>query len=60
MTRIFISHSHSDEAIAFKLVKFLLAALKIEYEEFPLLSEVIALLQRIPDKLGLKIVQFFN
>lgn len=30
MTRIFISHSHSDEAIAFKLVNFLLAALKLE------------------------------
>lgn len=33
MTRIFISHSHSDEAIAFKLVNFLLAGLKIEEEE---------------------------
>ena len=33
MTRIFISHSHSDEAIAFKLVNFLLAALRVEEEE---------------------------
>ena len=33
MTRIFISHSHSDEAIAYKLVNFLLAALRIEEEE---------------------------
>ncbi len=32
MTRIFISHSHSDEAIAYKLVNFLLAALKLEEE----------------------------
>ncbi|MEO1672474.1 MAG: toll/interleukin-1 receptor domain-containing protein [Cyanobacteria bacterium J06631_2] len=32
MTRIFISHSHSDEAIAFKLFNFLLAALRIEEE----------------------------
>ena len=30
MTRIFISHSHSDEAIAFKLVNFLLVALRLE------------------------------
>ena len=30
MTRIFISHSHSDEVIAYKLVTFLLAALKLE------------------------------
>ena len=33
MTRIFISHSHSDEAIAFKLVNFLLAALRLEEED---------------------------
>ncbi len=33
MTRIFISHSHSDEAIIHKLVNFLLAALRIEEEE---------------------------
>jgi len=33
MTRIFISHSHSDEAIAYKLVNFLLAALKLDEEE---------------------------
>ncbi len=33
MTRIFISHSHSDKAIAFKLVNFLLAALRVEEEE---------------------------
>ncbi|MDJ0903419.1 MAG: hypothetical protein QNJ55_31930 [Xenococcus sp. MO_188.B8] len=33
MTRIFISHSHSDEAIAYKLVQFLLAALRLEDEE---------------------------
>ncbi len=33
MTRIFISHSHSDKAIAYKLVKFLLAALRLDYEE---------------------------
>ncbi len=33
MTRIFISHSHSDEAISHKLVNFLLAALRIEEEE---------------------------
>jgi hypothetical protein len=32
MTRIFISHSHSDKAIAYKLVNFLLAALKLEEE----------------------------
>ncbi|MEL7075972.1 MAG: toll/interleukin-1 receptor domain-containing protein [Cyanobacteria bacterium J06582_2] len=32
MTRIFISHSHSDEAIAFRLFSFLLAALRIEEE----------------------------
>lgn len=32
MTRIFISHSHLDEAIAYKLVTFLLAALKLEEE----------------------------
>ncbi len=30
MTRIFISHSHADEAIAKKLVNYLLAALKVE------------------------------
>ncbi len=33
MTHIFISHSHSDKAIAFKLVNFLLAALRVEEEE---------------------------
>ena len=33
MTRIFISHSHSDEAIAYKLVNFLLSALKLEEED---------------------------
>ncbi len=33
MTRIFISHSHSDEAIAYKLVTFLLAALRLEEED---------------------------
>ena len=33
MTRIFISHSHSDEAIAYKLVTFLLAALRLEDED---------------------------
>ncbi|MFM7578081.1 MAG: toll/interleukin-1 receptor domain-containing protein, partial [Microcystaceae cyanobacterium] len=33
MTRIFISHSHSDEAIAYKLVNFLLAALKLDEDE---------------------------
>ena len=33
MTRIFISHSHSDEAIAFKLVNFLLAALGLKEKE---------------------------
>ena len=33
MTRIFISHSHSDEAIAYKLVNFLLAALRLEEED---------------------------
>ena len=33
MTRIFISHSHSDEAIAFKLVDFLLAALELKEKE---------------------------
>ena len=33
MTRIFISHSHSDEAIAYKLVSFLLASLKLEEDE---------------------------
>ena len=33
MTRIFISHSHSDEVIAYKLVTFLLAALSIKEEE---------------------------
>ncbi|MEO1671309.1 MAG: toll/interleukin-1 receptor domain-containing protein, partial [Cyanobacteria bacterium J06631_2] len=33
MTRIFISHSHSDKAIAFTLLSFLLAALRIEEEE---------------------------
>ncbi|MDJ0900321.1 MAG: hypothetical protein QNJ55_16070 [Xenococcus sp. MO_188.B8] len=33
MTHIFISHSHSDEAIASKLVNFLLAALSIKEEE---------------------------
>ncbi|MEM9508132.1 MAG: TIR domain-containing protein, partial [Cyanobacteria bacterium P01_E01_bin.35] len=33
MTRIFISHSHSDQAIAFRLVNFLLAALRVEEEE---------------------------
>ncbi len=30
MTRIFISHSHSDEAIAYKLFDFLMSALKLE------------------------------
>ena len=33
MTRIFISHSHSDEVIAFKLVDFLLAALELKEKE---------------------------
>ncbi len=33
MTRIFISHSHSDEAIAYKLVNFLLAALGLKEKE---------------------------
>jgi hypothetical protein len=33
MTHIFISHSHSDEAIAKKLVEYLLAALKIEDDD---------------------------
>ncbi|MGK7893868.1 MAG: hypothetical protein AB4372_09650, partial [Xenococcus sp. (in: cyanobacteria)] len=33
MTRIFISHSHSDEAIAYKLVNFLLAALALQEKE---------------------------
>ena len=33
MTRIFISHSYSDEVIAYKLVNFLLAALSIKEEE---------------------------
>ena len=33
MTRIFISHSNSDKAIAYKLVNFLLAALRLEEEE---------------------------
>jgi glucan-binding YG repeat protein len=33
MTRIFISHSHSDKIIAYKLVNFLLAALKLDEEE---------------------------
>ncbi|MDJ0903025.1 MAG: TIR domain-containing protein [Xenococcus sp. MO_188.B8] len=33
MTRIFISHSYLDEAIAYKLVNFLLAALRLEEEE---------------------------
>ena len=33
MTRIFISHSYLDEAIAYKLVNFLLAALSIKEEE---------------------------
>ncbi|MDJ0898891.1 MAG: SUMF1/EgtB/PvdO family nonheme iron enzyme [Xenococcus sp. MO_188.B8] len=33
MARIFISHSYLDEAIAYKLVNFLLAALRIEEEE---------------------------
>ncbi len=33
MTRIFISHSYLDEAIAYKLVNFLLAALSIREEE---------------------------
>ncbi len=33
MTRIFISHSYLDEAIAYKLVNFLMAALRIEEEE---------------------------
>lgn len=33
MKRIFISHSHSDSAIAHKLVNFLLAAMRIEEEE---------------------------
>ena len=33
MTRIFISHSHSDEAIAFKLVDFLLEALGLNSRE---------------------------
>ncbi|MEO0837011.1 MAG: toll/interleukin-1 receptor domain-containing protein, partial [Cyanobacteria bacterium J06642_3] len=33
MTRIFISHSHSDQAIAFRLVNFLLAGLRVEEED---------------------------
>ena len=33
MTRIFISHSHSDEAIAFKLVNFFLAALGLKEKD---------------------------
>ena len=33
MTRIFISHSHSDEAIAYKLVNFLLAALELKQKD---------------------------
>ncbi|MGK7899375.1 MAG: TIR domain-containing protein [Xenococcus sp. (in: cyanobacteria)] len=33
MTRIFISHSYLDEAIAYKLVTFLLAALRLEDED---------------------------
>jgi len=33
MARIFISHSHSDEAIAYKLVNFLLAALGLQEKE---------------------------
>ena len=33
MTRIFISHSHSDEAIASKLVNFLMVALSLEEKE---------------------------
>ncbi len=33
MTRIFISHSHSDEAIAYKLVNFLLAALGLKEKD---------------------------
>ncbi|MEM6614182.1 MAG: toll/interleukin-1 receptor domain-containing protein, partial [Cyanobacteria bacterium P01_C01_bin.72] len=32
MTRIFISHSHSDKAIAYTLFSFLLAALRVEEE----------------------------
>ncbi|MEO1671161.1 MAG: GUN4 domain-containing protein [Cyanobacteria bacterium J06631_2] len=32
MTRIFISHSHSDKAIAFTLFSFLIAALRVEEE----------------------------
>ncbi len=33
MTRIFISHSHSDREIAEQLVNFLLAALEIKEED---------------------------
>ena len=33
MTRIFISHSHSDEAITYKLVNFLLAALGLQEKD---------------------------
>ena len=33
MARIFISHSHSDEAIAYKLVNFLLAALGLKEKD---------------------------
>ncbi|MEM9271595.1 MAG: SUMF1/EgtB/PvdO family nonheme iron enzyme [Cyanobacteria bacterium P01_F01_bin.143] len=33
MTRIFISHSHADEAIAYKLFDFLIAALKLDDED---------------------------
>ena len=33
MTRIFISHSHSDEPIAKKLIDYLFAALTVEEED---------------------------
>ena len=39
MTRIFISHSHSDEAIADSLIDFLQEALKIAKEDIRCTSD---------------------
>ena len=39
MARIFISHSHSDEAIAYKLFDFLISALKLDEEDIIFTSD---------------------